>query len=56
MIIKIIFSALILFMLIRATAFGIYSIKRTGVISGIGVFILAMGSLLTIYMIYWGNG
>ncbi len=51
MVLNIIYGLLILFILIRTIAFGIYCVKETGVAGGISVFVLAAGTAVTGYVI-----
>lgn len=51
MILNIIFGILILFVIIKTIAYGIYCVKKTGVFGGISVFFLAVCAAATGYMI-----
>lgn len=50
MITDIIFILLLLYILIRTIAYGIYCIKETGIVGGISVFILGACIIITGYM------
>lgn len=57
MILNVIYGILILLILIRTIAFGIYCVKETGIVGGISVFILGAGVAATGYMIlFTGKG
>ncbi|MGN1116936.1 MAG: hypothetical protein ACI4TH_10220 [Candidatus Ornithomonoglobus sp.] len=57
MILNVIYGILILFILIRTIAFGIYCAKETGIAGGVSVFVLAIGVAATGYMIlFTGKG
>lgn len=45
----------VLFTVIRTVAYGVYSIKETGLISGISVFFLAICVAVIGYFILFGN-
>lgn len=53
--IKLIFGILILFVIIRTIAYGIYCVKKTGVLGGISVFALSLGSIFAGWIILFGN-
>ncbi|MDD6762745.1 MAG: hypothetical protein PUD92_03775 [Clostridiales bacterium] len=55
MILNVIYGILILIILIRTIAFGIYCIKESGITGGISVFILALGEAITGYMILFAG-
>lgn len=50
MITDIIFILLLVYILIRTIAYGIYSIKESGIVGGISVFILGLCIVITGYM------
>lgn len=51
MYITLIFTLFLVYILIRTIAFGIYSIKTTGLLGGISVFLLALSVAVTGYMV-----
>ena len=51
MAIQVIFAILIIFVIIRTTAYGIYCIKKTNIIGGISVFLLDAGVIATGYIV-----
>lgn len=50
MIMDIIFILLLLYILIRTIAYGIYCIKESGIVGGISVFMLGLCVVITGYM------
>lgn len=51
----IIFSAMIVYVLIRTIAYGIYCVRKTGVTGGVSVFFLALCAVLVLYITLSGN-
>ena len=51
----IIFIAMILYVVIRTVAYGIYCVKKTGLTGGISVFFLAAGAVIAGYITIFGN-
>ena len=51
----IIFSVMIVYVLIRTVAYGIYSVCETGTAGGISVFFLALCAVLVLYITLSGN-
>lgn len=49
------FTILVLYVLIRTIAYGIYCVKNTGVIAGISVFFLAAASVAAGYILIFAN-
>lgn len=45
MVINIVFFLIIIISVIRTIAYGIYAIKNEGIVGGISVFVLCLGSL-----------
>lgn len=51
----IMFSAMIVYVLIRTIAYGIYCVRKTGVTGGVSVFFLALCAVLVLYITLSGN-
>ena len=52
---KIMFGVMVLYVMIRTAAYGIYCIKKTGMVGGISVFFLAAGAAAAGYITIFGN-
>lgn len=51
----IMFGVMIVYVIIRTVAYGIYCMKKTGVVGGISVFLLALGAAFAGYITVFGN-
>ena len=51
----IMFSAMIVYVLIRTIAYGIYCVRKTGMAGGISVFFLALCAVVVMYITLSGN-
>lgn len=55
MAIQVIFAILIIFVIIRTTAYGIYCIKKISIIGGISVFFLDAGVIAAGYIMLFAS-
>ena len=51
----IMFSVMIVYVLIRTIAYGIYCVRETGMTGGISVFFLALCAVVVLYITLSGN-
>ena len=51
----IIFSIMIVYVLIRTIAYGVYSVRKTGAVGGVSVFFLALCAVVVLYITLSGN-
>ena len=51
----IMFSVMIVYVLIRTIAYGIYCVRKTGMAGGISVFFLALCAVVVMYITLSGN-